>query len=147
MWDILTNMDLSYGRANCHSALDILLTPDGDLAICTGDLELRQRFVMYRATPKGERLNPLLGCAEYDYLHEKNVSTEMRKMSQDIYADLQAYFPEMKGKSVTCELSEEDAYKVNIYTLLAVDNINFLFNAKSLMNISSTLDNILHAVF
>lgn len=147
MWDLMTNLDLSPGRSGCSLSLDVLLTPDGDLAIVSGEDELKQRFILYRATPKGERLDPTLGCTEYDYLHEKNTNNEMRKMAQDIYTDCSRYFPELKARSILCEKSPDDEYSVRVLSILAENNIEFLFNPKSLMTISSTLDNILHQVF
>ena len=70
-YDLKTNMDISTGYCKCHTALDITLTPDGDLSIISGQEELDQRFFLYLATPKGERYDPRIGCYAYDFLHEK----------------------------------------------------------------------------
>ena len=147
MWDIKSNLNLEPGRCGCSLSLDALLTPDGDLAIVTGDEELRQRFIIYRATPKGERLDPNLGCTEFDYLHEKNTARVLRGMEVDIQNDMEYMFPEIKYASVLCDKWPDDEYRIKIMTVLSQGNLEFLFNPRELMTISSQLDAILHQTF
>jgi len=72
MYDLRTNMDISAGHCHCHSSLDLVLDATGDLSLISDQDELKQRFFLYLATPKGERYDPNVGCSCLDYLHEKN---------------------------------------------------------------------------
>lgn len=148
MQDLMINMDLGPGRDKCHYALDILLTPSGDLAIVSGDAELKQRFLMYLATPHGERPSkPEVGCFVHDYLNERNTNEVLRLMEHDIRADMKQ-FPELIVSSVTCQRSiSDDEFSIDVRVNVSQGRLNFLFNPDELMNISSQIGSIIRETF
>lgn len=142
MHDLRTNMDISSGHCRCHSSLDLDLTPSGDLALVDGIEEMRQRFLLYLATPKGERIDPSIGSFAYDYLHEKNTSGNMRRMEQDVMSDFKTQFPEITAKSVTCIQSLTDPFQTEVAVKLSNGDMRFLYSPEELMAITTFLSNI-----
>lgn len=143
MWDIRTNLDISPGFSQCHTALDIQLTATGDFAIISGTEEIQQRFLLYLATPKGERFDPNIGCFAHDYLHEKNTNCNMRMMEQDILGDMSYQFPEVTVKSVSCIKDESDPSKMRLDVKLANnDTLKFLYTPQELVTLTKELSEL-----
>ena len=143
MWDIRTNMDLSSGFNHCHAATDILLDSSGDISIISGNDELQQRFFLYLATPKGERFNSQIGCFAYDYLHEKNTRSNMRRMEQDVLGDMKYQFSEINVSSVSCIKDLSDPFQMKLDVRLSDgQNLQFLYTPEELMNLTTELTNL-----
>lgn len=143
MWDIATNLDISPGFCQCHTALDIRLTATGDLAIISGTEEIQQRFLLYLATPKGERFDPNIGCFAHDYLHEKNTKSNMRMMEQDILGDMSYQFPEVKVNSVSCVQDDSDPFQMRLYVKIPGDNtLKFLYTPQELVSLTNELSKL-----
>ena len=144
-WDLATNLDISAGHGQCHTSLDLLLDATGDLALVSGQNELKQRFFLYLATPKGERYDPKIGCACLDYLHEKNTTNKLRQLEQELEADMDYQFPELSVNSVTCNKSILDPFQTQILLRMSQgDNLEFLYTPSELMSITSNLSNIIN---
>lgn len=143
MWDIATNLDISPGFCQCHTALDIILTATGDLAIISGTKEIQQRFLLYLATPKGERFDPNIGCFAHDYLHEKNTKSNMRMMEQDIIGDMSYQFPEITVNSVSCVQDDSDPFRMQLYVKIAGDDtLKFLYTPQELVSLTKELSKL-----
>lgn len=143
MWDIATNLDISPGFCQCHTALDIRLTATGDLAIISGTEEIQQRFLLYLATPKGERFDPNIGCFAHDYLHEKNTKSSMRMMEQDIIGDMSYQFPEITVNSVSCVQDDSDPFRMQLDVKLANNNtLKFLYTPQELVTLTKELSKL-----
>jgi phage baseplate assembly protein W len=143
MWDIATNLDISPGFCQCHTALDIILTATGDLAIISGTKEIQQRFLLYLATPKGERFDPNIGCFAHDYLHEKNTKSNMRMMEQDIIGDMSYQFPEITVNSVSCVQDDSDPFRMQLDVKLANNNtLKFLYTPQELVTLTKELSEL-----
>ena len=143
MWDIATNLDISPGFCQCHTALDIILTATGDLAIISGTKEIQQRFLLYLATPKGERFDPNIGCFAHDYLHEKNTKSSMRMMEQDIIGDMSYQFPEITVNSVSCVQDDSDPFRMQLDVKLAGDDtLKFLYTPQELVSLTKELSKL-----
>ena len=138
-------MDISAGHCHCHSSLDLLLDATGDLALISSHDELKQRFFLYLATPKGERYDPKIGCSCLDYLHEKNTRGNLRRLEQDLEADMKYQFPELAINSITCSTSVSDPFQTEILLRLAQNNLlQFLYTPDEIMSITSELSNIIN---
>ena len=99
--DLLGNFNLHSGRVGCHSAWDLITTVSGDIALTRDAAENnRQRLLMWLATPKGERLDPTLGCCIHDYFHQKITSDLPRRLELDMRADLLSVFPELSIRNI-----------------------------------------------
>lgn len=146
-YDLKTNMDISSGYCHCHTALDLTLTPDGDLSVISGQEELNQRFFIYLATPKGERYDSNIGCYAYDYLHEKVTSNNMRRMEQDLLADMKYQFPELAVQSVTCRKELSDPFQMQIMLRLSNEELLYLYSQEELMTLVSLLSNIVDSSY
>ena len=143
MWDIATNLDISPGFCQCHTALDIQLTATGDIAIISGTEEIQQRFLLYLATPKGERFDPNIGCFAHDYLHEKNTKSSMRMMEQDIIGDMSYQFPEITVNSVSCVQDDSDPFRMQLDVKLANNNtLKFLYTPQELVTLTKELSKL-----
>lgn len=148
MWDIRTNLDISPGFCQCHTALDIQLTATGDIAIISGTEEIQQRFLLYLATPKGERFNPRIGCFAHDYLHEKNTPSNMRMMEQDIIGDMSYQFPEVNVTSVTCIRDDTDSSRMQLDVRLAdSETLRFLYTPQELVSLTKELSKLSQATY
>ena len=143
-YDLKTNLDISPGFNHCHSSLDILLTASGDLAIITGQEELRQRFFLYLATPKGERYDDSIGCSCLDYLHEKNTVSSARRLEQDIDNDINEQFPEWKVSSVFCRQNPIDPFELEVALKTTQGDMRFLYSPDELMSLTSMLSNMIY---
>ena len=144
-WDIKTNMDISAGHCHCHTSLDLLLDATGDLALISGQDELKQRFFLYLATPKGERYDPKIGCSCLDYLHEKNTKGNLRRLEQELEDDIKYQFPELPVNSITCMTRISDPFQTEILLRLAQTNsLQFLYTPEEIMSITSELSNIIN---
>ena len=144
-WDIATNKDLSSGYNQCHTSLDILLDATGDIALIHGQDELKQRFLLYLAIPKGERYDPKIGCSCLDHLHEKNTTANMRLLEQEIESDMKYQFPEISINSVTCNKSITDPFQMDILVRSSQGNtLEFLYTPSELMSLTSTLSNMIN---
>lgn len=144
-YDIKTNLDISSGHGQCHSSLDVELDATGDIAIISGQDELKQRFFLYLATPKGERYDPKIGCSCLDYLHEKNTSGNLRRLEQDLESDMDYQFPELVINSITCLKSDSDPFQTEILLRMSQNNqLQFLYTPSELMSLTSELSNIIN---
>jgi len=144
MYDLRTNMDISAGHCHCHSSLDLVLDATGDLSLISDQDELKQRFFLYLATPKGERYDPNVGCSCLDYLHEKNTRGNLRRLEQDLEADMKYQFPEIIIKTVTCSTSLIDPFQTEILIRTTQSEpLEFLYTPEELMSITSELSNII----
>jgi len=144
MYDLRTNMDISAGHCHCHSSLDLVLDATGDLSLISDQDELKQRFFLYLATPKGERYDPNVGCSCLDYLHEKNTRGNLRRLEQDLEADMKYQFPEIIIKTVTCSTSLIDPFQTEILIRTTQgEPLEFLYTPEELMSITSELSNII----
>lgn len=143
-WDLRTNLDISSGFLHCHTALDLLLTAAGDLSIVSGTDEIQQRFLLYLATPKGERFNPNIGCFAHDYLHEKNTQSNMREMEQDVLNDMLFQFPDLDVSSVSCSTDNEDPFRMQLDIRLANDGkkLQFLYTPDELISLTNELNKL-----
>ena len=144
-YDVKTNMDIESGYCHCHSSLDLTLTPDGDFSIITGQEEMNQRFFLYLAIPKGERHDPNIGCYAYDYLHERTTSNTMRRMEQDLRADMAYQFPEFDVQSIACQREISDPYQMSIAIRLATETLLYLYTPDELLTLNSLLSNIVES--
>ena len=143
LWDVATNLDISSGFSHCHTALDLLLTATGDLSIVSGTDEIQQRFLLYLATPKGERFNSNIGCFAYDYLHEKNTRSSMRRMEQDVLNDMLYQFPDLNVSSVSCRKDNEDPFRMQLDIRLSDNgNLQFLYTPDELVSLMNELNSI-----
>lgn len=144
-YDLKTNMDISTGHCRCHTSLDLALTPDGDLSIITGQDEIDQRFFMYLAIPKGEFYLKDIGCCAYDYLHEKNTSSNLRNMEHDFLSDMKYQFPELNVQSITCRKDLSDPFQTQIMLRLSNRELIYLYTQQELMALTSLLSNIVES--
>lgn len=93
--DLLTNMNFGAGRTICHRAMDLLLTPNGDLALTPDDdTRILQTFMLYLFTAKGERTDKTVGCALATILHKKLNSNTLNEAEKTLQDDLRKLFPD-----------------------------------------------------
>jgi hypothetical protein len=138
--DLQTNMSMGAGRLRCHSNLDLLTTCTGDLAItATEESNMRQRLFMWLATPKGERLDPSVGCCLYDFMHDKATSSNARLLEIAIGSDIQTLFPELAIKTIRCRLSDADNRTFYVDIKIGNESLSFLFDYNELLNFSSQI--------
>ncbi len=140
-YDLRTNMDISSGHNQCHTNLDLTLTPDGDLSIITGQEEIDQRFFLYLAIPKGEFYLSNIGCYAYDYLHEKNTSNTLRKLEQDMLGDMDYQFSELNVQSVTCQKDSSDPFQIRTILRLSNEDLQYLYSQEELLALTAVLSN------
>jgi hypothetical protein len=145
MADLLTNFSLDVGDCKCHSLLDLRVSATGDLALTRDPQQaLRQRFLIYLATPKGERLNPNIGCSLHDFTHELNVPNISRKLELYIENDLKTQFPELKVRNVRCSPSSYIGGAMEMTVIFADNNLQFLFTSDDLLNLSSMIAELIY---
>lgn len=145
MADLLTNLSLDAGSVKCHSAMDLLVGKTGDLALTKSSQQaLRQRFVLYLGTPKGERLDPDIGNSMLDFLHEINSINNTRKLELYLENDIRDQFKELNAKYVICRPSPSFAGEMEARIILGNEDLQFLFSSEDLMNISSMISEILY---
>jgi hypothetical protein len=144
MADLLTNFDLSGGYCKCHNVLDFRVGPEGDIALTKDDQQaMRQRFLIYLATPKGERLDPTVGSCIHDFIHEINAPKNTRRLELFIKDDLDKQFPELKTRAIRCQPSTYLDGEMEIRVILADDNLHFIFSPDDIMTLSSTISELL----
>lgn len=103
LMDLLTNRKIDGGWSKCHSGLDFLLTPTGDIALTEdGRDNQMQRLARWVVTPKGELTDPLAGCSLYTGRHSKLIREELDFLAGDLLMDLRYSFPEWIIKRVRC---------------------------------------------
>jgi phage baseplate assembly protein W len=145
MADLLTNFDLSTGYCKCHSMLDFAVSPTGDLSLTKNNQQaMRQRFLLYLATPKGERLQKDVGSCLHDFIHEINSPRITRKLELYIESDLRTQFSELEVKTVRCSPSTYLDGEMEINVIFGDDSLEFLFTPDDLMNLSSMLAEIMY---
>jgi hypothetical protein len=98
---------------------------------------------MYLATPKGERLDPNVGCSLHDFVHEINSPRITRKLELYIENDIRTQFPELKIKTVRCYPSTYLDGTMEMNVILADDSLQFLFTSDDLLNLSSMISELL----
>lgn len=138
--DLLTDFSLIGSMFSCHDSIDLVTTVTGDLALTKDETENnRQRLLMWLATPKGERLDPSIGCCLHDYFHAKMTGSIYRQLELDIESDLKSVFPEMTISDIAVEnISDTSSGNriVQVGVTLGDDSIKFLsdFNSSSALN-------------
>lgn len=137
--DLLGNFDLRGGMVGCHSSWDLVTTVTGDLALTKDEEENnRQRLLMWMALPKGERIDPSIGCCLHDYFHAKISGHVLKSLELDIENELKTVFPDAKISNVRVKkvapLSDGTR---EIIVDVTINNDRFAFQA-----ISSVLDGL-----
>ncbi len=116
MADLKINQRFESGEIKCHWEVDLVLTPDGDIALTsTPAEELQQRLLVYWATPKGEMLDPHEGSSIYQYLHKPLTPDTLQEMALDIKNDLQESFPELAVTSVKIQRGDRNYIYMIVY--------------------------------
>jgi phage baseplate assembly protein W len=131
--DLMTNLQTEGGVCQCRGNLDFVLTSTGDLALISDTNQcMRQRIIIWLATPKGERRSPDTGCLLWDYLFQPVTGSMLAELRVKLTRELQETFPEMEVKSVRVEQATgfgEGGHKVLITVIMAGDQIQFMFSA------------------
>jgi len=135
-------MDIGPGYSHCHSALDLRLTAQGDLAIISGTDEIKQRMLLYLGIPRGERQDIRIGSSALNYLHEKNTNNNMRRLEQDILGDMKYQFSDLPVQSVTCTQGLTDPFQFNLSVRLSDGDMNFLYTPEELLRLTSDIASI-----
>lgn len=138
--DLLTNMNFGPGRTICHRAMDLVLTPNGDLALTPDDdTRILQSFMLYLFTAKGERTDPTVGCALTTILHKRlnpNTLHEAEKVTQE---DLKRLFPDQGPIMVSAKkVPSQNNNEVIIKILMAGKIYSIAVNLEELLK-SSTM--------
>jgi hypothetical protein len=146
--DLLSNFSLSGGMCGCHSTWDLTPTITGDLALTKDETENnRQHLLMWLALPKGERLNPSLGCCLHDYFHRKITGTIYRELSLDIGSDLKSVFPEVDIKNIVVESISDLSggnRTMQIGITLGDDDLQFVADFNTITEINDTINSLLY---
>ncbi len=113
----------------CRRDIDLVLTPDGDIALTSDPLEeLQQALLFYVYTPKGERpAFPNLGSILFEIMHSKLTAGNLKRISGALQRDLRLLFPDLKDVFITASVDPTDRNRVNI-TVLAPTNRRFDIN-------------------
>lgn len=138
--DLLTNMNFGAGRTICHRAVDLVLTPNGDLAITPDDdTRILQTFMLYLFTAKGERTDPTVGCALTTILHKRLNANTLNEAEKSIQEDLKKLFPK-QGKVIVRarKVPSQNNNEVMIKILMAGKIYSIGINLEELLR-SSTL--------
>ncbi len=138
--DLLTNMNFGAGRTICHRAVDLVLTPNGDLAITPDDdTRVLQTFMLYLFTAKGERTDPTLGCALTTILHKRLNANTLNEAEKSIQEDLKKLFPKQGRVIVRArKVPSQNNNEVMIKILMAGKIYSIGINLEELLR-SSTL--------
>jgi len=128
--DLKINQSMEGGRCRCHSDMDLVTTTTGDLAVTMDkDEHMRQRMVLWLATPRGEVYNqPYAGCVLHDYIHERMSGSVLARLERDLKQDMQDHFPELGVTSITCNKVSDDPCELQILGRLSEDGIEFFVN-------------------
>lgn len=140
MADLLTNMNFGPGRTICHRAMDLLLTPNGDLAVTPDDdTRLLQSFMLYLFTAKGERTDKTVGCALATILHKRLNTNTLNEAEKSLQEDLKRLFPEQKPIMVFArKIPSQNNNEVMIKIIMAGKIYSIAVNLEELLR-SSTL--------
>jgi hypothetical protein len=138
--DLLTNMNFGAGRTICHRAVDLVLTPNGDLAITPDDdTRILQTFMLYLFTAKGERTDPTVGCALTTILHKRLNANTLNEAEKSIQEDLKKLFPKQGRVIVRArKVPSQNNNEVMIKILMAGKIYSIGINLEELLR-SSTL--------
>jgi hypothetical protein len=138
--DLLTNMNFGAGRTICHRAVDLVLTPNGDLAITPDDdTRILQTFMLYLFTAKGERTDPTVGCAITTILHKRLNANTLNEAEKSIQEDLKKLFPKQGRVIVRArKVPSQNNNEVMIKILMAGKIYSIGINLEELLR-SSTL--------
>lgn len=138
--DLLTNMNFGAGRTICHRAVDLVLTPNGDLAITPDDdTRILQTFMLYLFTAKGERTDPTVGCALTTILHKRLNANTLNEAEKSIQEDLKKLFPKQGRVIVRArKVLSQNNNEVMIKILMAGKIYSIGINLEELLR-SSTL--------
>lgn len=138
--DLLTNMNFGAGRTICHRAVDLVLTPNGDLAITPDDdTRILQTFMLYLFTAKGERTDPTVGCALTTILHKRLNANTLNEAEKSIQEDLKKLFPKQGRIIVRArKVPSQNNNEVMIKILMAGKIYSIGINLEELLR-SSTL--------
>lgn len=146
--DLLSNFSYSGGLCSCHSTWDLITTITGDLALTKDDAENnRQRLLMWLMLPKGERLDPSLGCCIHDYFHQKMTGTIYRELELDMQVDLKGVFPDLKIRNIQVEsISDITSGNRTIQCgiTLGNDDLKFVANFEELVMINEDINSLLY---
>ena len=137
--DLLTNMQLQGGRAKCHHGLDFLLSSSGDIAFTDeGSDNMRQRLLLYLATPKRNRVDPTVGCSYYEYIHEKMTEDNLAYLAGDLKEDLRTQFPEWDIQDVECFQGTNNR-EIRVNVIISTETVDLLLSTKDMEEISAML--------
>jgi hypothetical protein len=138
--DLLTNINFGPGRTICHRALDLILTPNGDLALTPDDdTRILQSFMLYLFTAKGERTDKTVGCALTTILHKKLTANTLNEAEKSVQEDLKRLFPDQGRIMVKArKVVSENNNSVLIKILMAGKIYSIAVNLEELLR-SSTL--------
>ena len=147
--DLLSNFSLGPGMCGCHSSWDLITTITGDLALTKDEAENnRQRLLMWIATPKGERINPSIGCCLHDYFHAKLSNSIYRQIELDVEADLKSVFPDLTIQNLCIDNisdTEGDGSRtIQIGITLGNDSIKFLSDFNSASTVNDSISSLLY---
>lgn len=138
MGDLKLNMDLRAGEIKCHRLVDLVLTPDGDLALTQSDHEMgQQTMLVYFATPKGEMIDPDEGSVFFDYMHKPLTKNRMASLSVELRAELGEFFPELGVYRVT--LTQTDHRRVFLTVHCSVGALTYLFSPEDVLHLNMQL--------
>lgn len=145
--DLLSNFNLSSWIVGCHSSFDLVTTITGDLALTKDDAENnRQRLLMWMALPKGERINPALGCCLHDYFHEKITGNISRRLQLDLQKDLKGVFPDLNIKNISVEKIAPlsgGIREILVAITLGDDSLQFIANWNEIMGANEEINSIM----
>ncbi len=138
--DLLTNMNFGAGRTICHRAVDLVLTPNGDLAITPDDdTKILQNFMLYLFTAKGERTDPTVGCSLTTILHKRLNANTLNEAEKSLQEDLKRLFPNQGRVMVRArKVPSQNNNEVMIKILMAGKIYSIGINLEELLR-SSTL--------
>ena len=146
--DILCNFDLTGWLIGCHSSWDLRTTVTGDLALTKDETENnRQRLLMWMALPKGERLDPSLGCCIHDYFHEKITGNVSRRLALDMRSDLKQVFPDLDIKNISIDkVSGLEGGNTEVVASISLgnDGLQFVANWNEIMSINEEMTSIIY---
>lgn len=138
MPDLKTNMMFDAGFVKCHSTLELEITPYGDLALTSDDIELfNQNFLLYWGIPQGERLDPRIGCPWYDYQHKKSTGSNLAEFQNELKESLKWHFPGLGIKSLN--LIYLDNHTIFGEMTVGSGKIQFLLDEQELMNLKNSI--------
>lgn len=113
----------------CRRDVDLVLTPDGDIAVTTDpEEELHQALLFYLFTPKGERpAFSNIGSILFEILHSKLTAGTLKRLNGALQRDLKLLFPDLQDLLITSSVDPTDRNRINI-TIVAPTNKRFDIN-------------------